>query len=82
MELINHYSMLWSGMFVIGLVAFFLLRDGFKASDGFVLAGIFVAMGVLWLVLRPAPGSDAAAPEVLAEVGGGQAVLLELQSPF
>lgn len=82
MELINHYSMLWSGLFVIGLVAFFLLRDGFKASDGFILAGILVALGAIWLFLRPARGTDTAAPEVLSEVGGGQAVLLELQSPF
>lgn len=82
MELINHYSMLWSGLFVIGLVAFFLLRDGFKQSDGFILAGIVIVMSAIWLVLRPARGTEAAAPDVLAEVGQGQPVLLELQSPF
>lgn len=82
MDLINHYSMIWSGIFVLGLIAFFLLRDGFKVSDALILAVVLVGLGVGWLILRPARGTEASAPQMLAEVGQGQAVLLELQSPF
>jgi hypothetical protein len=78
MQLINHYSMVWFGIFVFGLVAFFLLRDGFKSSDAFVLSAVLVGLSSIWLVLRPERGQLSP----LAEVGQGQAVLMELQSPF
>ena len=78
MQLINHYSMLWSGIFAFGLVSYFLLRDGFKLSDALILIFVLVGMSAIWLILRPKRGQLSS----LTEVGQGQAVLLELQSPF
>ena len=82
MQLINHYSMVWFGVFVIGLVAFFLLRDGFKRSDAFILIAVLVGLSAIWLILRPERGQSSPSSELFADVGQGLAVLLELQSPF
>ena len=82
MEIINHYSMLWSGIFVLGLAAFLLFRKGLKARRGLIL--ILVAGGLMagWFVMRPDPASAADMVQFEAELGTGRNVLLELQSPF
>lgn len=82
MQLINHYSMLWSGSFVFVLIAYFLLRDGFKVNDALILIAVLVGLSAIWLVLRPQSGQREKTFSLLSEVGQGQAVLLELQSPF
>ncbi|MBC8508055.1 MAG: hypothetical protein ISR58_08900 [Anaerolineales bacterium] len=82
MQIINHYSMLFSAVFIFGITSFFLLRDGYAPKDGVIL---FVVMAVLiggWLILRPKQGTADGQKQLEAEIGKGRAVLLELQSPF
>ncbi len=82
MELINHYSMILSAIFVVGMTAYFLLRDGYKSADGMILLVVMAVMIGGWLLLRPKPGSDDGLAQFQAELGQGRAVLLEMQSPF
>ena len=82
MEIINNYSMLWSGVLILGAAAFFLLRKGYEPKNGFVLIGLTAILLVGWLALRPEQASTTEFAQFEAELGQGQIVLLELQSPY
>ena len=82
MEIINQYSMLWGGVIILGLTAFFLLRKGFKRKDGIKLLLLAIALLSVWLILRPQQASTNEMADFQAQLGQGQAVLLEMQSPY
>ena len=82
MGIINHYSMMLSAIFIIGLTAFFLLRDGYQPKDGVILLVVAVALLGGWLILRPRQASADGRAQLQSEFGQGRAVLLEMQSPF
>lgn len=82
MEFINHYSMLWSGVLILAVAAFFLLRKGYEPKSGLKLVGLAAILLVGWLVLRPEQASTTEFAQFKAELGQGQTVLLELQSPY
>ena len=82
MEIINQYSMLWSGVFVLVLAAFFLVRRMGAAKGGLIVllvAGVLVAG---WFVLRPDQSNTNDLVQFESELGTGRNVLLELQSPY
>ena len=74
--------MLWTALIIFGLVAYFLLRKGYTSENGLklILAGGLLVIG--WLVLRPEQANIGEYNQFQAELGQGDAVLLELQSPF
>jgi len=82
MEIINHYSMLWSGVLILAAAAFFLLRKGYEPKSGLKLVGLAAILLIGWLVLRPEQASTTELAQFKAELGQGQTVLLELQSPY
>jgi len=82
MEIINHYSMLWSGVLILGVAAFFFLRKGYEPKSGFKLVALAAILLVGWLILRPEQASTTEFGQFKAELGQGQIVLLELQSPY
>lgn len=82
MEIINHYSILWSGILILGAAAFFLLRKDFSITNGIKVAGIAVLLLVGWLVIRPQQATTDELSQFKAEIGQGKSVLLELQSPY
>ncbi len=82
MEIINHYSMAISGVFIWGLLAFTLLRGGYEPKDGAILLLAAAALIGGWLLLRPQRGSTDGLGQFESELGQGRAVLLEMQSPF
>ena len=82
MTFINHYSMLWGGILILGLVAWRMLRKCFKPKDGLILFGLGAGLLVIWLALRPQPAVNLELAQFQAELGSGKAVLLELQSPY
>ena len=82
MEFINHYSMLWSGVLILAVAAFFLLRKGYEPKSGFKLVVLAAILLVGWLVVRPEQASTTEFSQFEAELGQGQTVLLELQSPY
>jgi hypothetical protein len=82
MVFINQYSILWSAVLVLGLVAFFLLRRGFQTKKGIKLLVVGALLVVGWLLLRPDRASTTELTQFQAVIGQGQSVLLELQSPY
>jgi hypothetical protein len=82
MGIINHYSILWAGIFILGLVAFWMLRKGFKLKDGIKLVVLALVLLVIGLFLRPQQASTTELTQLQAEIGQDQAVLLEMQSPY
>ncbi|MBE9524629.1 MAG: hypothetical protein IMY76_05990 [Chloroflexi bacterium] len=82
MQIINHYSMIISFIFILILTAFFLMRDGAVTKDYYILAALAVVLFAAWQVLRPAKETAETTSQLESALGGGQPVLLELQSPF
>jgi hypothetical protein len=82
MSLINHYSILWGFVIVLIPLTFFLLRDGAKKKDFVILGGIAVLLLGVLLLIRPEAGSRETTSALRGQIGQGQPVLLELQSPF
>jgi len=82
MQIINQYSMLWAGMFILGLAAFALLRKGIKLKNGIGLLSLVIALFVTWLFLRPEKASTTELADFKSQIGQGQAVLVEMQSPY
>ena len=82
MILINQYSIVWSGVIVLGLAAFFLLRRGSKPRNALILLLLAVALVAGYFVIRPEEPTTTELVRFEEELGQGRAVLLELQSPF
>ncbi len=79
---INHNSTLFLGIGIFVLAAFFLLRDGLKLKDVLLLCGLLVLLVLLWLPLRPRQKLPAQGAGLVAQIGAGLPVLLEIQSPY
>ena len=82
MQIINHYSMIISFVFIFILTAFFLMRDGAVTKDYYILAAVAIILFAVWQVLRPAKNTTETTSQFESTLGAGQPVLLELQSPF
>jgi hypothetical protein len=82
MEIVNQYSMLLSGLVILGLAVFVFLRRGFKLRDGMMLLALAVGLFAVWMVIRPEQASTNELAEFRSQIGWGQAVLIEMQSPY
>ncbi len=82
MEIINNYSMIWSGVLLLGLAAFLIFRKGIQLQKGLLLIGIGAVLLGGWIVLRPERASTTELAQFKAELGQERSVLLELQSPY
>ena len=82
MSLINHYSILWGVLFLFGILAFLVRKDEARKKKLRIIAGISVVLLAIWFSMRTQTGSTEAAAVLRDQIGQGQAVLLELQSPF
>jgi hypothetical protein len=82
MDFINQYSILWTSLILLAVISYLLLRKGFSPQRGLVLLVIGLALLTGWLAIRPDQASTTDQGQFEAELNTGQAVLLELQSPF
>ena len=82
MSLINHYSILWGVAFLFGLFLFLFRKDDVKRKRLFAITGVVVVLLSVWFTFRAQTASKEAASVLREEIGQGQPVLLELQSPF
>ena len=82
MSIINHYSILWGVAFLFGLLAYFVRKDKARKKYLGIIAGISVVLLAAWFTMRAQSGSTESASILREQIGQGQAVLLELQSPF
>ena len=74
--------MLWSGVIILGVWAFFIVRKGYKPKDGLMLLGMAGILVVAWMFIRPQKATTNEYVQFQVELGQGQAVLLEMQSPY
>lgn len=82
MVLINQYSILWSGVIILGLAAVFLLRRGFKPRNALILLALVVVLVAGYYLIRPETPTTSEMVRFEEELGQGRYVMLELQSPF
>jgi len=71
---VNQYSMLWSALFILLILAFFMLRKGFTSKNGvkILLAGALLVFG--WFFLRPEQTNTEKYVQFQSKLGQGQAV--------
>jgi len=74
--------MLWGGVAILSLAAYVFLRKGFKTRDGIVLLVLAVGLAAVWTFIRPERASTNELGEFQSQIGHGQAVLVEMQSPY
>ncbi|MGA9534084.1 MAG: thioredoxin family protein [Anaerolineales bacterium] len=79
---VNHYSFpLLFG--IVGLVvAVLLLRDGIQRNDLLALAALLAGFILAFSLFSAGSGTDDELQTIQAEIGAGQPVLLEIQSPY
>jgi hypothetical protein len=82
MPFINHYSFTIIAVIAIMLLAYFLFRKGFEASNLTLIGALILGLVLAFLILRPGPSTSQDSEEVLAQIGVGQPVLLEFQSNY
>jgi len=82
MEIINQYSMLLSGIAILGLVIFVFIHKGFKPRDSIVLLLLALALFAVWMFIRPEQANTDELAEFRSQIGQGQVVLVEMQSPY
>ncbi len=82
MSLINHYSILWGVAFLFALFAFVFRKDAAKKRKLYIVTGSVVVLLAFWFTARAQTGSTESASLLREQIGQGQPVLLELQSPF
>ncbi|MBT3315663.1 MAG: hypothetical protein HN390_13725 [Anaerolineae bacterium] len=82
MSLINHYSILWGVAFLFALFAYIFRKDDAKKKKLYIITGSAVVLLGFWFTARAQTGSTESASALRQEIGQGQPVLLELQSPF
>lgn len=82
MEIVNQYSMLWGGVFILGFAAFMFMRKGFKPRDGIILLVLTGALFAAWIFIRPEHANTDELSDFRSQIGQGQAVLVEMQSPY
>jgi hypothetical protein len=79
---INQFSFLLTALIAVGLLAFFLLRDGVKENDLLALAALLLGFVLAFFLLQPGPGTFPNAEIVIDQIGTGTPVLLEFLSPY
>lgn len=82
MVILNQYSMLLSGIFILGLTALVFLRKGINLKNGIGILVVALVLFAAWLLLRPEQASTNGLAEFRSQIGQGQAVLVEMQSPY
>ena len=82
MSLINHYSILWGVVFLFALLLYLFRKDDAKKRKLYIFTGITVVLLSIWFTTRAQTGSTESASTLRDQIGQGQPVLLELQSPF
>ena len=78
----NLYSFIFASIVVLIAAAAILFRKGFSRNGGVIWLGILAGLVVVWFGVRPEPGVLLTVDEVKAQIGSGEAVLLEFQSPY
>ena len=64
------------------MATFMFLRKGVKLKNGIGLLSLIVVLLGIWLFLRPEKASTNELIEFQSKIGQGQAVLVEMQSPY
>ena len=82
MSLINHYSILWGVAFLFAIFLYIFRKDDAKKKKLYIFTGITVVLLSIWFTARAQTGSTASASALREQIGQGQPVLVELQSPF
>jgi thiol-disulfide isomerase/thioredoxin len=82
-KLINQYSAIWFAVLLVGIIGYFLLRKQPRWREFLALGVLIISLLLVWNALRPRQTplmSDE--QKISAEIGQGQPVLLEFQSPY
>ena len=74
--------MLWFAVIILGLAVYLVLRRRPKNRAILPIVAVAASLLIGWFILRPEPATTAVYGQFQSELGQGQSVLLELQSPY
>jgi len=81
-QFVNQHSFLLVGIAGIVILAFVLLRDGVQPNDWIALLAAALGLAAAYGLFQPGASTHSEVERVLAQIGAGRPVLLELQSPY
>lgn len=76
----HSFSLIAAASFIV--LSILLLRDGLQTYDALVLLALAGGLLLAYQLLKPGTDSSLAAADVQAQIGAGDPVLLEFQSPY
>ena len=79
---INQHSLTLMMAGLLAIVLIVCLRRGWRRSDYFLVGGLALGMLVIGLLFRPTASPAADLAVIKNQIGAGQPVLLEFQSPY
>jgi hypothetical protein len=78
----NQHSFLIAAGAAILILAAILLRDGVRPSDLLAIGALCLGLALAYALLAPGASTERELSAIRAQIGRGQPVLLEFQSPY
>lgn len=79
---INHYSFIFGALLGFGILMALMLRRGFQSTDLIALGALLFGLVFAAYLLNPGKSTLHLAEAVRDQIGSGEPVLLEFQSPY
>ncbi len=79
---INQHSFVLAAVAALFALTAILLRDGVRRSDLVAIGALVLGLALAYALLGPGRSTEREVSAVHAQVGQGQPVLLEFQSPY
>lgn len=81
MQFLNQYSFLILGLFMITILLFWRLREGFRRQDWVALAALAAGFLLAFVIFRPTSQGDGPR-QFENQLGQGEPLLVTFQSPY
>jgi len=79
---LNQHSFVVAAVAAIMILAAILLRDGVRPSDLLAIGALCLGLAFAYALLGPGESTEREIAAIRSQIGRGQPILLEFQSPF
>ena len=81
-QYLNQHSFTVISAMTLVALAVYLFRDGIQTGDMLAFGALALGLGLAYFLFRPGASTETDPKAVLEEIGAGDPVLLEFQSPY
>jgi len=79
---LNQHSFVVAAVAAIMILAAILLRDSIRSGDLLALGALCLGLALAYALLGPGKSTEREISAIRSQIGRGQPILLEFQSPF